>query len=143
MAANQSLPSHSLLFRKHRCSHEETSPTAIELKRKAPRAHTFLEVVKKRYGPPGHITLMCYSLIFQIFTTVNLLVGGSTLYSSMTGMNRDAACFLFPIGVLIYTLFGGTLHAFPAFISRRHLRKLIMELRTGRYQSDVSHRLGE
>ncbi|KAB2570235.1 putative urea active transporter 1 [Lasiodiplodia theobromae] len=80
---------------------------AIELKRKAPRAHTFLEVVKKRYGPPGHITLMCYSLIFQIFTTVNLLVGGSTLYSSMTGMNRDAACFLFPIGVLIYTLFGG------------------------------------
>ncbi|GME28552.1 putative urea active transporter protein [Neofusicoccum parvum] len=80
---------------------------AIELKRKAPRAHTFLEVVKKRYGPAGHITLMCYSLIFQIFTTVNLLVGGSTLYSSMTGMNRDAACFLFPIGVLIYTLFGG------------------------------------
>ncbi|KAF2140876.1 uncharacterized protein K452DRAFT_272566 [Aplosporella prunicola CBS 121167] len=80
---------------------------AIELKRKAPRAHTFLEVVKTRYGPAGHITLMCYSLIFQIFTTVNLLVGGSTLYSSMTGMNRDAACFLFPIGVLIYTLFGG------------------------------------
>ncbi|KAF2089141.1 Na+/solute symporter [Saccharata proteae CBS 121410] len=80
---------------------------AIELKRKAPKAHTFLEVVKKRYGAPGHITLMCYSLVFQIFTTVNLLVGGSTLYSSMTGMNRDAACFLFPIGVLIYTLFGG------------------------------------
>ncbi|KAK8195238.1 putative sodium/proline symporter [Phyllosticta capitalensis] len=83
------------------------SLAAIELKRKAPRAHTFLEVVKKRYGPAGHITLMSYSLIFQIFTTVNLLVGGSTLFSSMTGMNRDAACFLFPIGVLIYTLFGG------------------------------------
>lgn len=92
---------------------------AIELKRKAPRAHTFLEVVKKRYGPAGHITLMCYSLIFQIFTTVNLLVGGSTLYSSMTGMNRDAACFLFPIGVLIYTLFGGTsLSHWPAPLQR-------------------------
>ncbi|KAL0255133.1 hypothetical protein SLS55_009663 [Diplodia seriata] len=84
-----------------------SSTTAIELKRKAPRAHTFLEVVKARYGPAGHVTLMCYSLIFQIFTTVNLLVGGSTLYASMTGMSRDAACFLFPIGVLIYTLFGG------------------------------------
>lgn len=91
-------------------SHLSHDNTAIELKRKAPRAHTFLEVVKKRYGPAGHITLMCYSLIFQIFTTVNLLVGGSTVYSSMTGMNRDAACFLFPIGVLIYTLFGGTFH---------------------------------
>ncbi|KAK8173952.1 putative sodium/proline symporter [Phyllosticta citrichinensis] len=75
------------------------SLAAIELKRKVPRAHTFLEVVKKRYGPAGHITLMSYSLIFQIFTTVNLLLHD--------GMNRDAACFLFPIGVLIYTLFGG------------------------------------
>ncbi|KAK7518857.1 hypothetical protein IWZ03DRAFT_374813 [Phyllosticta citriasiana] len=80
---------------------------AIELERKAPWARTFLEVVKKRYGPAGHITLMSYSLIFQIFTTMNLLVGGSTRFSSMTGRNRDAAHFLFLIGVLIYTLFGG------------------------------------
>ncbi|KAK7629493.1 hypothetical protein IWX50DRAFT_19018 [Phyllosticta citricarpa] len=80
---------------------------AIELNRKAPRARTFLEVVKKRYGPAGHITLMSYSLIFQILTTVDLLVGGRTLFSSMTGMKRDAASFLFlMIGNLIYTLFG-------------------------------------
>lgn len=80
---------------------------AIELKRKAPRAHTFLEVVRARYGPPAHIVLMCYSLFFQIFNAVNLLVGGSTLFATLTGMNRDAACLLFPIGVLVYTLFGG------------------------------------
>ncbi|KAK8437328.1 hypothetical protein IWX49DRAFT_224058 [Phyllosticta citricarpa] len=83
------------------------SLAAIELNRKAPRARTFLEVVKKRYGPAGHITLMSYSLIFQILTTVDLLVGGRTLFSSMTGMKRDAASFLFlMIGNLIYTLFG-------------------------------------
>ncbi|KAK7525341.1 uncharacterized protein IWZ02DRAFT_376345 [Phyllosticta citriasiana] len=83
------------------------SLAAIELERKAPWARTFLEVVKKRYGPAGHITLMSYSLIFQIFTTMNLLVGGSTRFSLMTGRNRDAAHFLFLIGVLIYTLSGG------------------------------------
>lgn len=83
------------------------SIAAIELKRKAPRAHTFLEVVRTRYGAPAHIVLMCYSLFFQIFTSVNLLVGGSTVFVAMTGMNSDAACFLFPVGVLIYTLFGG------------------------------------
>lgn len=80
---------------------------AIELKRKAPNCHTFLEVVKLRYGPKAHLLLAFYSLFFQVFTSVNLLVGGSTLFSVVTGMNRDAACFLFPIGVLIYTLFGG------------------------------------
>lgn len=80
---------------------------AIELKRKAPLAHTFLEVVRARYGPSAHIVLMCYSLFFQIFTSVNLLVGGSTLYATVTGMSADAACFLLPLGVIIYTLFGG------------------------------------
>lgn len=112
------------------------SLAAIELKRKAPRAHTFLEVVKKRYGPAGHITLMSYSLIFQIFTTVNLLVGGSTLFSSMTGMNRDAACFLFPIGVLIYTLFGGKALSSqmpPVSLTNGHQR----------YQSDFLDGLGK
>ncbi|ROW06181.1 hypothetical protein VMCG_04700 [Cytospora schulzeri] len=80
---------------------------AIELKRKAPRAHTFLEVVRTRYGASAHIVLMCYSLFYQIITSVNLLVGGSTIFVAITGMNSDAACFLFPVGVLIYTLFGG------------------------------------
>ncbi|KAI1635736.1 putative sodium/proline symporter [Biscogniauxia mediterranea] len=80
---------------------------AIELKRKAPHAHTFLEVVKTRYGSSAHVLLLCYSLFYQIFTSVNLLVGGSTLYAAVTGMSRDAACFLFPIGVVVYTIFGG------------------------------------
>ncbi|RDW60681.1 sodium symporter [Coleophoma cylindrospora] len=57
------------------------SVAAIELKRKAPHA--------------------------QVITTVSLLVGGSAVYSLLTGVNRDALCFLFPIGVVIYTLCGG------------------------------------
>ncbi|TVY20827.1 putative urea active transporter 1, partial [Lachnellula arida] len=80
---------------------------AIELKRKAPNAHTFLELVRHRYGASGHIVLSVYSLIYQIFIAVNLLVGGADLFNLVTGMHKVAVCFLFPIGVCIYTYFGG------------------------------------
>ncbi|KAJ9646213.1 hypothetical protein H2204_000876 [Knufia peltigerae] len=83
------------------------SVAAIELKRRAPNAQTFLQVVKVRYGTAAHIVFCAYSQVYQLITTVNLLVGGSAAYSAMTGVNRDASCFLFPIGVVIYTLAGG------------------------------------
>lgn len=75
------------------------SVAAIELKRRAPNAQTFLQVVKVRYGTAAHIVFCAYSQVYQLITTVNLLVGGSAAYSAMTGVNRDASCFLFPIGV--------------------------------------------
>lgn len=51
--------------------------------------------------------LAVYSLIYQIFIAVNLLVGGADVFHLVTGMNKIAVCFLFPLGVCIYTLFGG------------------------------------
>lgn len=39
---------------------------AIELKRKAPNAHTFLEVIRARYGAATHITYM----VFGLFTNI-------------------------------------------------------------------------
>lgn len=36
-----------------------------------------------------------------------LLTGGSAVVESLTGMPTAAACFLFPIGVVIYTMLGG------------------------------------
>ncbi|KAK7418510.1 hypothetical protein QQZ08_011220 [Neonectria magnoliae] len=83
------------------------SVAAVELKRKAPHAQTYLQVVKVRYGKAVHLLFTSYSLIYQIITAVNLLVGGSAVYASITGVNRDAVCFLFPVGVVIYTLMGG------------------------------------
>ncbi|KAL4793132.1 hypothetical protein BDV19DRAFT_380416 [Aspergillus venezuelensis] len=80
---------------------------AIELKCKAPNAHTFLELVKHRYGAPGHIVLAIYSLIYQIFISVNLLVGGASVFHITTGMHQAAVCFFFPLGVCIHTFFGG------------------------------------
>jgi Na+/proline symporter len=36
-----------------------------------------------------------------------LLLGGAAVATSLTGMNIYAACFLIPLGIIIYILFGG------------------------------------
>lgn len=36
-----------------------------------------------------------------------LLTGGSAVVSALTGVSTAAACFLLPLGVVIYTMFGG------------------------------------
>ncbi|KAH7391294.1 urea active transporter-like protein [Cadophora sp. MPI-SDFR-AT-0126] len=80
---------------------------AIELKRRAPNAHTFLEVIRARYGTPAHIVFICFGLATNILVTAMLLTGGSAVVSSLTGMPTAAACFLLPLGVVMYTMFGG------------------------------------
>ncbi|TVY43462.1 putative urea active transporter [Lachnellula subtilissima] len=80
---------------------------AIELKRRAPNAHTFLEVIRARYGTYAHITFTVFGLMTNILVTAMLLTGGSAVVSSLTGMPTPAACFLLPLGVVMYTMFGG------------------------------------
>ncbi|KAM3067623.1 urea active transporter [Clarireedia jacksonii] len=92
---------------------------AIELKRRAPNAHTFLEVIKARYGVGAHIVFTVFGLMTNILVTAMLLTGGSAVVSSLTGMHTAAAvresttnsnlaaCFLLPLGVVMYTMFGG------------------------------------
>jgi len=43
----------------------------------------------------------------NILVTAMLLTGGSAVVTSLTGVPTAAACFLLPLGVVIYTLFGG------------------------------------
>ncbi|WBW72173.1 plasma membrane urea transmembrane transporter [Schizosaccharomyces osmophilus] len=80
---------------------------AIELKRKAPNAHTFLEVVRARCGPIAHTVFIFFAYVTNILVMAMLLCGGSATIASITGMNTVAACFLLPVGVIIYTIFGG------------------------------------
>ncbi|KIV97412.1 hypothetical protein PV10_01167 [Exophiala mesophila] len=80
---------------------------AIELKRKAPNAHTFLEVIKARYGVVSHIVFLVFGLMTNILVTAMLLTGGSAVASSLCGVPTAAACFLLPVGVVLYTMFGG------------------------------------
>lgn len=81
--------------------------SAIELKRKAPNAHTFQEVVRVRFGKSSHLTMCLYSFLQQLFYTANLLVNGSSVFSQIAGINREACCVLMPLFVLLYTLMGG------------------------------------
>lgn len=98
---------------------------AIELKRKAPNAHTFLEVIRARYGVYAHLVFIVFGLMTNILVrrnmyqakfivskliaqvTAMLLTGGSAVVTALTGMPTAAACFLLPIGVVLYTIAGG------------------------------------
>ncbi|KAL5371344.1 hypothetical protein DPSP01_014327 [Paraphaeosphaeria sporulosa] len=80
---------------------------AIELKRRAPNAHTFLEVIRARYGAITHIVFMVFGLFTNILVTSMLLTGGSAVVTTLTGVPTAAACFLLPVGVVLYTMFGG------------------------------------
>lgn len=80
---------------------------AIELKRRAPNAHTFLEVIRARYGTTVHCVFIVFCLMTNTLVTAMLLTGGSAVLTSLTGVHTAAACFLLPIGVVLYTLFGG------------------------------------
>ncbi|KAI1460056.1 Na+/solute symporter [Annulohypoxylon moriforme] len=80
---------------------------AIELKRRAPNAHTFLEVIKARYGTIPHIVFMVFGLVTNILVSLMLVVGGSATVSALTGMHTIAAIYLLPVGVIAYTMVGG------------------------------------
>jgi len=80
---------------------------AIELKRRAPNAHTFLEVIRARYGPATHGVFIVFGLMTNTLVTAMLLTGGSAVVTSLTGVPTVAACFLLPVGVVMYTIFGG------------------------------------
>ncbi len=87
---------------------------AIELKRKAPNAHTFLEIIRARYGDGAHRVFLVFALMTNMIVTAMLLLGGAAVVNGLTGMDISIAAFLIPIGVMIYTLVGGLKATFVA-----------------------------
>ncbi|KAK6220866.1 hypothetical protein LQW54_001786 [Pestalotiopsis sp. IQ-011] len=80
---------------------------SIEAKRRAPHAHTLLELVKKRYGSAVHILWIVFCLVNNMLVFSSMLLGASTAVASLTGMHVVASIYLLPLGVSIYTYFGG------------------------------------
>ncbi|PIA50411.1 hypothetical protein AQUCO_01300863v1 [Aquilegia coerulea] len=87
---------------------------AIEIKRKAPHAHTVCEIVRARWGTAAHIVFLCFCFMTNIIVTAMLLLGGSAVVNALTGVNIYAASFLIPLGVIVYTLAGGLKATFLA-----------------------------
>lgn len=81
--------------------------TACKVKQNAPRCHTFLEIVYARYGAATHIVFIFFALATNILVASQLLLGGSAVVSTLTGMNVYAACWLIPVGVALYVVLGG------------------------------------
>lgn len=87
---------------------------AIEIKRKAPYAHTVCEIVKARWGTVAHIVFLPFCFLTNMTVTAMLLLGGSAVVNALTGVNIYAASFLIPLGVILYTLAGGLKATFLA-----------------------------
>ncbi|PTQ26819.1 hypothetical protein MARPO_0339s0001, partial [Marchantia polymorpha] len=87
---------------------------AIEIKRKAPSAHTICEIVLARWGFHAHMVFLFFCFMTNIIVTAMLLLGGSAVVEALTGMNIYAASFLIPLGVIVYTLAGGLKATFLA-----------------------------
>lgn len=87
---------------------------AIHLKRKAPKAHTFLEFIGKRFDQKNHKLMMFFALMTNIIVTAMVILGGAIALNSLTGMNVYVAALLIPLTFTIYTMIGGLKASFIA-----------------------------
>lgn len=87
---------------------------AVEIKRKAPNAHTLLEIVRARWGNTAHKVFFVFAIMTNTIVTAMLLLGGASVMNALTGMNLYAACMLIPVGVILYTAVGGLKATFIA-----------------------------
>ncbi|KAL8715226.1 MAG: hypothetical protein Q9220_001184 [cf. Caloplaca sp. 1 TL-2023] len=73
----------------------------------APNCHTYLEIIYTRYGVVTHWVFIFFALLTNVLVGSQLLLGGSAVVTSLTGMNVYAAIFLIPLGVCVYVVLGG------------------------------------
>merc|ERR1719399_1895859 len=87
---------------------------AIEIKRKAPTAHTVCEMVRARWGKAAHVTFLIFCFLANIIVTSMLLLGGAATMNALTGMDINLALWIIPWGVILYTAAGGLKATFLA-----------------------------
>ncbi|KAL3698886.1 hypothetical protein R1sor_012962 [Riccia sorocarpa] len=87
---------------------------ALELKRKAPKAHTVIELIRIRWGHFAALVFLYFCYLNNFMISALMFVGAGEIMSTVTGIDIYAALILLPLGVVIYT-FGGGLKA--TFIS--------------------------
>jgi len=80
---------------------------ALELKRKAPMTHTFPEMIYVRFGKHSHKVFLFFALMTNTIVTAMLVLGGAAVLNSLTGIDITLAAFLIPVGIILYTIFGG------------------------------------
>lgn len=87
---------------------------AIQVKRRAPNAHTLLELIRVRYGRTTHVVWIVLCLVNNFFVFSTMLLSASTTVSSLTGMHVIASTFLMPVSFLFFPLSPPPpVHSFP------------------------------
>ena len=74
---------------------------SIEAKRRAPHAHTLLELIKVRYGSFTHKLWIFLCLVNNILVFSGMLLGASTAVTSLTGMSVIASTYLLPVSYTV------------------------------------------
>ena len=87
---------------------------AMKLKEKVPSSHTFPEMIFARFGKDSHKVFLFFALMTNTIVTAMLVLGAAAVVNSLTGVNIYVAAFLIPIGVIVYTFFGGLRATFLA-----------------------------
>lgn len=87
---------------------------AVLVKLRAPTCHTFLEIIRARWGTAAHIVFGVFALLTNIIVTAMLILGGSAVVKAVTGVPTNVSAFLIPLGVILYTLAGGLKATFVA-----------------------------
>ena len=67
---------------------------AIKAKQLCPSAHTYLEIIKARYGVLTHCVYLFFGIATNILVTAMLLTGGSAVVTDLNVMHVVAACLL-------------------------------------------------
>lgn len=80
---------------------------AVKVKQNAPRCHTFLEIIERRYGAVAHFVFMFFAIATNLLVSTQLLLGGSAVVNALTGVNVYASNILIPLGVVVYVVLGG------------------------------------
>ncbi len=82
---------------------------AVQIKMKAPSAHTVLEIVHARWGNVAHLVFFFFCFLTNIIVSAMLILGGAAVMTALTGMNTIAVsskiiCSCMHIGPKIYYL---------------------------------------
>lgn len=100
------------------------SIVASKVKANANLVTTFPEAGYLRFGTAGHLTYLWCGLCCNTIVSSVILLGGSAVFSAVTGMNSYAALYLLPVVCAVYVYFGGlratfisdASHTFPLLV---------------------------
>ncbi|KAK6454655.1 urea permease [Scheffersomyces xylosifermentans] len=83
------------------------SVISSKIKKNANLVTTFPEMGYFRFGRAGHLSFLWCGFICNAIVSSCILLGGSAVFSAITGINEYATLFLIPFGVAVYVSFGG------------------------------------